>query len=216
MHLTIQRKPIKSLRIRVLSDETVMVSVPRRVSDRYVARFIEERKPRIQKALEKIRHAKKDIGVEAWKILLHGAAYTFVLDPSLTGKPHIDHQAKTITSAIDLLQSPTQKLRYKSYAKTYLTTLLEQIARQHKISYERTFIRDQKTKRWTCSSKRNIGLNRKLVKMPEHIVEYVICHELAHLREMNHSPRFWKVVDGLYPNKADAIAWMKKYGLSLQ
>ncbi len=216
MHLTIQRKSIKSLRIRVLADESVIVSVPKRVTDSYVEKFIESRKPWIHKALEKMRNAKRAFTVEQGNILLHGEQYKFIHDESLQKRVDIDHEQKQITSGIDLLTPTKQKLRYKSYAKSYLVPLAKQIVAKHKLSYNNTYIRDQKTKRWTCSSKKNIGLNWKLIKMPERIIEYVICHELAHLREMNHSPRFWKVVDDLYPNKEEAIAWMKKYGLSLQ
>ena len=64
--------------------------------------------------------------------------------------------------------------------------------------------------RWgSCSANGSIRLNWRLVHFPPHIVDYVICHELAHLREMNHGPRFWRAVADLYPDYERARRWLR-------
>ena len=55
--------------------------------------------------------------------------------------------------------------------------------------------------RWgSCNSRGQVRLNWRLLQAPPHIINYVICHELAHLKQMNHSPQFWAEVEGLFPN----------------
>lgn len=215
MHLTIHRKPIKSLRIRVLPDQSVIVSAPKRLSSEYIASFIEAKKVWIEKALAKFKGHQR-LRVAEKEILLYGTGYTFIHDSSLKTKTIVDHDTKTIRSWVDLHGKIKLKNWYKSYAKEYLSSFLENLAKTYGLHYNKLYIRDQKTKWGTCSSQKNIWLNRKLIKMPKHIIEYVICHELAHLKEMNHSKRFRAVVESFYPDYKAAVARMKKYGLSLQ
>ncbi len=68
------------------------------------------------------------------------------------------------------------------------------------VSYGRISIRNQKTRWGSCSSKWNLNFNYKLYYMPERLMDYVIVHELAHLKYMNHSKEFWRVVETYYPS----------------
>lgn len=70
--------------------------------------------------------------------------------------------------------------------------------------------------RWgSCTANGVISLNWLLVFAPPHILNYVIAHETAHLVEMNHSPRFWRLVEELYPDAKTARHWLKKEGYRL-
>ena len=70
------------------------------------------------------------------------------------------------------------------------------------LRYHRVTIKDIHTRWGSCSSLGNINLSLWLMLAPSHLVDYVLCHELAHLREMNHGPRFWKVLDGMTGGRA--------------
>jgi predicted metal-dependent hydrolase len=70
--------------------------------------------------------------------------------------------------------------------------------------------------RWgSCNSKQEIRLNWRLVQAPPHIINYVICHELAHLKEMNHSRKFWAIVEKIYPEYLQAEKDLKQWGTKL-
>ena len=68
----------------------------------------------------------------------------------------------------------------------------------------------------SCSSKKNINLSSRLLFAPVEVLDYVIVHELAHLKEMNHSPRFWKIVRDVMPDYEDKEVWLKKHGHTLK
>lgn len=80
------------------------------------------------------------------------------------------------------------------------------------ISHGRVTIRDQKTRWGSCSSKGNLNFSWRLLMMPEEIMDYVVVHELAHRREMNHSPRFWQIVGEYIPDYAVRKQWLRENG----
>lgn len=66
---------------------------------------------------------------------------------------------------------------------------------------EKVTFRRMKTKWGSCSSKKRVNLNRHLMHLPESLIEYVVFHEMAHLIELNHSLRFWNVIDSRYADR---------------
>lgn len=72
-------------------------------------------------------------------------------------------------------------------------------------------------KRWgSCSSKGNLNINWRLIMAPEHVIEYILCHEIAHLIELNHSRRFWEIVSRLDPDYQLAEQWLKDHSYFLE
>ena len=96
-------------------------------------------------------------------------------------------------------------------AKQLLVPRLAGFAKEYGYSYRRVFVKDL-TSRWgSCSENGNINLNLWLLLLPSQYIDYVLKHELAHLREMNHSPRFWAEVDCMTggPGTAKALSKAK-------
>lgn len=80
------------------------------------------------------------------------------------------------------------------------------------VSYGRVSIKLQKTRWGSCSAKGNLNFNALLVLMPLSVLDYVVVHELAHRRELNHSPRFWAIVRSVLPDYAERRKWLRENG----
>ena len=100
-------------------------------------------------------------------------------------------------------------------AKRRLTKRLKQLAEKHGFTYNRVFIRNQKTRWGSCSCKNNINLNMKLVKLPDELMDYVILHELVHTRFKNHSSDFWAEMDRLVGDGKEVSSSLRGYGVGL-
>jgi len=79
----------------------------------------------------------------------------------------------------------------------------------------KVFIRDQKTKWGSCSSKDNLNFNWRLVLAPEEVLEYVVVHELVHLEHRNHSEQFWSRVGEIYPDYQESNRWLSENSAKL-
>lgn len=85
-------------------------------------------------------------------------------------------------------------------------------ARRLQVTYGRITIRCQKTRWGSCSAEGNLNFNCLLMLCPERVREYVVIHELCHRKEMNHSRRFWALVEAMMPDWAAQRAWLKEQG----
>ncbi len=80
------------------------------------------------------------------------------------------------------------------------------------VEYGRITVRNQKTRWGSCSGKGNLNFNCLLMLTPKDVIDYVVVHELCHLREMNHSPLFWAEVERILPDYKQSRLWLKRNG----
>ena len=100
-------------------------------------------------------------------------------------------------------------------AKFDLYDRLNYFSKIYNFPYNRVFFRRQRTKWGSCSGKNNINLNINLARLPQHLQDYVLIHELVHTKHKNHGVGFWATLNKLVANAKDLRKEMKKYRLSL-
>ena len=105
-----------------------------------------------------------------------------------------------------------ERENYKKEAKTVITRLCRIYAEQMGVSCGKITIREQKTRWGSASSRGNLNFNWKLILMPRKVLEYVVVHELAHLKVMNHSPAFYEAVAQYMPDYEQPKTWLSKHG----
>lgn len=112
-------------------------------------------------------------------------------------------------AAADLRPAIEKHLRH--LAAHELPSRVREFAAQHNFSVQRVTVRNQKSRWGSCSRRGTISLNWRLIQTPDFVRDYIILHELAHLRHMNHSGRFWAEVERLCPDYAVAERWLKTH-----
>jgi predicted metal-dependent hydrolase len=99
----------------------------------------------------------------------------------------------------------------KRIFKDHAKRLVNDLADEHGLEYNKLYIRDQKTKWGSCSSKDNISLNWRLGFAPKSVIRYTAAHEIAHLKHMDHSPAFWNTVEQIHEDYREAKLWLNTH-----
>jgi predicted metal-dependent hydrolase len=85
-------------------------------------------------------------------------------------------------------------------AKKKIIIRVNELSRKHDIPFNKVIIRNQKTRWGSCSAKKNISLNIKIARLPDELMDYVILHELVHIKHHNHSKKYWLELGGIVGN----------------
>lgn len=109
--------------------------------------------------------------------------------------------------------SPEDYIELKSDALSLATQKVEYYNKVYKFKYNAIHIKNQKTRWGSCSKKGNLNFNYKIILLPESVADYIIVHELCHLKEFNHSQKYWKLVSKAIPDYRKIREDLKRSGL---
>jgi predicted metal-dependent hydrolase len=206
--VTVIRRPVKHARLRVRDDGSVQLVAPESFEQTLIDDLLERKAGWIARHRKFFDSRVSPTNPAADEIALFGDLFRFRHDKSLGRTVLVDTEQKSIASGRDLLLGDEQSRWYRSYARAVLAKRVRQLSALHRIPFNRLFIRGQITKWGSCSTKRNISLNWRLILAPKYVIDYVIIHELLHTRVLKHTQKFWILVRAICRDAEKAIAWL--------
>lgn len=123
---------------------------------------------------------------------------------------------KTLVPVISAPLSKQTQKRWNVVARELVLRRLEHFCKIYPFPFRAVSIRHQKTRWGSCSRQGNLNFNAKIAKLAPHLADYIIVHELCHLREMNHSTRFWNLVAKTFPDYKVLRRELRKSDVTLQ
>lgn len=201
--------------LRVLPDGTARVTIPRRGSQKEAARFAATQHEWIARQRERRREQARNPARRPWQ---DGDTVLFQGQPMLTRRVREAGRAALLFGDRLLPHDESTKQPWtvirdhlRDEAKRLLPPRLMALAADHGLNVTRVTIRNQRSRWGSCSSNGSISLNWRLIQMPDRVRDYVLLHELMHLRQPNHSRRFWKLVAAACPDFQESRRWLRAH-----
>jgi len=201
--------------LRVKPDGTLRVTIPRRGSRGEAIRFVGRHVAWIAKERARVR---RDQAPVRWT---DGSTILFEGEPALITVREVG--AKLIASYADrtvVVKDPADvrgaiERDLRGLASETLVPRLRELAARLGLTVKRVSIRNQRSRWGSCSRAGAIALNFRLLQMPREVADYVLIHELMHLKQQNHGARFWSLVEGACPSFRESERWLRTRGRSL-
>jgi predicted metal-dependent hydrolase len=194
--------------------EGFALTLPRRHSLRAINEFLHTSTDWMRTQLAK-QPPKSNLS-DGTSIMLRGETYTILPTGKLRGTVIINLEARTLSvpGAPEHLQRRLTDW-LKAQALTDLRNTSATYAAAMQVTYKRISVRDQKSRWGSCTTDGTLSYSWRLVLAPPFVLDYVAAHEVAHLREMNHGPKFWRLVLTHCKETRRAKIWLKQNGSTL-
>lgn len=206
----------KTLAITVERDRAIVVHAPIGADPAKIRAAVESRKLWIY---EKTHHPQKYAGpsdppgkelVNGESVLYLGRHYRIELVES-AGEVQFT-QKFLVPKQLAGQRGAVLRAWYKARAAEKILPRVAHFARSLGVTYNAAKISDSQYRWGSCTPKNNLNFNWRLIKAPMFVIDYVIVHELAHLLEPNHTPRFWNIISAQIGQMEKAKAWLKEHG----
>jgi predicted metal-dependent hydrolase len=216
--LLVRNHRAKRYVLRLRPDGTARVTIPRGGSLANARQFAEKNVDWLQRQMQRMegRRAVNTAWHVGTEILFRGETVTIAAGPEsgINVVTVADQTVRVTPTGHDCRPAIERHLR--RLATVELPPRVFQLAQQHSLTVQRVTVRNQKSRWGSCSRRGTVSLNWRLIQAPGFVADYIILHELMHLRQMNHSRKFWREVESVCPDFREAERWLKAHSRLLR
>jgi hypothetical protein len=207
-----QSRRARQMRL-VASIKGVEAVVPEDFSAERLQEFVQSKRDWIEKMAQHYQEIKQRSGHEEGTLYYLGNKYQYRIVKDRLSSAVVSDSLKTITFHVADKRSYKKEIEqwYKEQTAQIISERLPQIAAKTGLSHNRVSIKRQSSRWASCSKKRNLNFNLLLAAAPVEVIDYVIVHELAHTIELNHSKKFWAIVEKADPAFREHRAWLEDH-----
>jgi predicted metal-dependent hydrolase len=197
-----------SVGIQILADTSVKVTIPYFFPKMFVGGILREKEAWIKEKQRLV--AQRSVKTSSNEYYYLGKVYPLAHRPGQ--KELIEIEDKLYVGSANKKFVKTYLTGwYKQQAQKIIIPRVQHYARIAGATYKSISITTADTRWGSCSSQKTLNFNWKLVMAPIEVIDYVVCHELAHLTELNHSRDFWETVRKMYPLYREHRTWLKRH-----
>jgi predicted metal-dependent hydrolase len=207
------RRSNRARRVRVTVDGAgdVEVVLPARAAERRAAEAVRELEPWIQRRRRAAARAAAEVARAPGTLPYLGASLRLVPE---RGRTRVHRRGGLLLVPAQDVHAALERW-YRRQARTEISARLDAATARAGTRYAGLTIRGQKTRWGSCSSSGAMSFNWRLLLAPAAVLDYVVEHEACHLEVMDHSPRFWRLLESRVPDWRRHAAWLRRYGATL-
>jgi predicted metal-dependent hydrolase len=209
---TVRRSPrARRVRVNVHTHSGVEVVLPMRTPERAAAAAVSELRPWIERRLDEVRRARALIASRKGTLPYLGHPLLVVPEAGRL-RAHRDGERLLVPSGE---ARPAIERFYRRSARREIAARLDAATACVGLSYRSLSIRAQRTRWASCTEGGSLSFNWRLLLAPEPVLQYVIWHEVCHLEILDHSRRFWRLLESRWPSYRDERDWLARNGATL-
>ena len=212
--VAVVRESARTRRLRMVlrAGRSVELTVPRRTSTRALRQFVSENSDWLGERIAAARARQPVLRLaEPGTVWLAGERLAVERGAGVKSIANRQGTTLRISGPPDQIAGAIDRW-YRREARERIEASVAREAARLGIAYERVSIRDQRTRWGSCSTRGTLSFSWRLVLAPPAVLEYVVAHELLHVREPNHSGRFWALLDRHHPSWREEAAWLRRHG----
>jgi predicted metal-dependent hydrolase len=201
----------RRVRVTVEGDGAVRVTLPRRAPARAAAEAVRELAPWIERRRAQLVRAAAEVERAPGTVPYLGRTLRLRPEP---GRTRVHRRGDVLLVPAGDARAALERW-YRRAARAEIAGRLVAAATRAGVTYTGLTIRGQRTRWASCSAGGGMSFNWRLLLAPEAVLDYVIEHEVCHLSVMDHSPRFWALMESRVPGWREQAAWLRRYGATL-